>query len=85
MQTYHLWYAAGIDYVVRDPLSQYTIQPKEEELTIDIEIRNDDIVEGTEYFNVVLQNVVGALVEPERSLAQVQIHDNDRKWPLCYY
>ena len=67
---------------MRGLLSQYTIQPEEESLTIDIEIRNDDVVEGTEYFNVILQNVTGALVERETSYAQVQIHDNDRKLPL---
>lgn len=69
---------------MRDPLSQYTIQPEEEKLTIDIDIRNDDIVEGTEYFNVILQNVSGALTEPGRSYAQLQIQDDDRKLPLWY-
>ena len=69
----------GEDYAVRERQLQYILQTQQKELMIEIEIVDDTIVEETEFFNVIIQNVSGAVIESGRMLAQVQIEDDDCK------
>lgn len=72
--------ADGKDYIVRGRQLQYTIQPQQKELTIEIGIVDDGIVEEDEFFNVIIQNISGAINESgRRPYVQVEIEDNDRK------
>ena len=58
---------------------QYIIPAQQKELTITVDIRGDDILEETEFFNVIIQNVSGAVIESGRMLTQVRIEDDDCK------
>ena len=68
-------FAVGLDYLARK--SRYSIEPQQRSININIDIREDNDFEGTEYFNVILQDIKGAVPEPEVVYAQVQIIDDD--------
>ena len=82
-QYINFWSTDGEDYNIK---KVYTIFPQENNVTINVDIINDDIVEGIEYFVVSIdtQTIVGALVRQAEGFTQVQIHDQDSKC-LCMY
>ena len=75
ISVYTLCFADGLDYLFGK--SQYSIEPQQRSINITIKIMEDNYLEGTEYFNIRLQNINGAVPEPKILYAQVQIIDDD--------